>query len=134
MKSTTLLAPLAGILLFGVQNSTATCFGSWHSKWGQVGENSAIDFIYTACTQNGGMFTVDGEGKNLFFQVQNLNNGAGFDLADGDCVQRLTNEIRGCQQGGESSVSGWRFRLVVFFLLTHCGVLTSLGSAEPNGC
>ncbi|KAK9778465.1 putative Lipoprotein [Seiridium cardinale] len=44
--------------------------------------------------------------------VQNLNTGAGFDLADGDCTLRLHNEINGCDRGGQSDVSGWRFRQV----------------------
>ncbi|KAK5168794.1 uncharacterized protein LTR77_006103 [Saxophila tyrrhenica] len=128
MKPTTLLAPL-GLLLLHTQTITATCFPYTHSRWGQVGRNSAIDFINFACTQPGGMFTgyykprqtksmcpTDGEGKHLSFQVQNLNDHDGFDLKDEDCVTRLRNEILGCQEGGESSVSGWRFR------------------AEPNGC
>ncbi|KAF3001702.1 hypothetical protein E8E14_000313 [Neopestalotiopsis sp. 37M] len=43
--------------------------------------------------------------------VQNLNTGASFDLADADCTLRLQNEINGCDHGGESDISGWRFRV-----------------------
>ncbi|KAK3702370.1 hypothetical protein LTR37_014944 [Vermiconidia calcicola] len=55
----------------------------------------------------------DSYGRGDFFQVQNLNNNAGFELVDGDCVQRIQNEILGCRAGGESVVSGWRFRAQV---------------------
>ena len=61
------------------------------------------------------------------FEVQNQNNGQGFDLGDDDCVKRLYSEIDSCNWGGESSYSGWRFRWVVLFLffryLRGCSLL-----------
>ncbi|KAI0874931.1 hypothetical protein GGS24DRAFT_500273 [Hypoxylon argillaceum] len=49
--------------------------------------------------------------QRLDMLVQNLNTGAGFDLADADCTLRLQNEINGCDRGGQSDVSGWRFKV-----------------------
>jgi hypothetical protein len=42
--------------------------------------------------------------------VENLNNREGFDLGNDDCYNRLTDEIFACEHGGDSTISGWRFR------------------------
>jgi len=52
----------------------------------------------------------DGRDCRLEFTIKNENTGASFDLGDDDCATRLGNEIWGCSNGGESSVSGWHFR------------------------
>ncbi|KAI0390464.1 hypothetical protein F5Y17DRAFT_461726 [Xylariaceae sp. FL0594] len=58
----------------------------------------------TVCVQVTGTQKID-------MLVQNLNTGAGFDLGDADCTYRLQNEINGCDHGGQSDVSGWRFKV-----------------------
>lgn len=55
-----------------------------------------------ACVQHSGT-------QKFEFLVQNLNSRDGFDLGDGDCVWRLQNEVNGCEKGGSSDISGWRF-------------------------
>lgn len=121
MKTSTILVALSGVLSFGVSSVSAGCYGSGDS-WPNTEE--ARSFVQNACYNNGGMFTgwyaprqtksmcprSGGKSLGLLFEVQNLNTGAGFDLGDDDCYQRLTNEIFGCGNGGESTVSGWRFR------------------------
>lgn len=121
MKTSTILIALGGVLSFGVSSVSAGCYGSGDS-WPNTEE--ARSFVQNACYNNGGMFTgwyaprqtksmcprSGGKSLGLLFEVQNLNTGAGFDLGDDDCYQRLTNEIFGCGNGGESTVSGWRFR------------------------
>jgi hypothetical protein len=57
----------------------------------------------TVCVQSTGT-------QKLNMLVQNLNTGAGFDLGDTDCTYRLQNEVNSCDRGGQSDVSGWRFK------------------------
>jgi len=115
-----MLTAITGLLLFSLEGVSATCYGSG-DKW--ASKPQAIAWVSDACTKNGGMFTGwyrPGEAKRMclkdlnnrgaFFEVQNLNTNTGFDLADHDCVMRLSNEINGCDRGGESHVAGWRFR------------------------
>lgn len=45
----------------------------------------------------------------LVFEVQNQWDQT-LDLNNDDCYTRLKNEIYGCDRGGESTVSKWRFR------------------------
>lgn len=119
MKATKTLAALASILSFTAQGVMATCYGSGDT-WRNT--ETARSFVEHACYANGGMFTGnfnprqtksmcprDG-GLGYLFEVQNLNDHQGFDLGNDDCYNRLNNEIFGCSQGGQSTVSGWRFR------------------------
>jgi hypothetical protein len=59
----------------------------------------------------------DNRDCKLEFSIQNENYGASFDLGDDDCATKLGNEIWGCSNGGESSVSGWHFRYVGVYVL-----------------
>ncbi|KAK4631959.1 hypothetical protein CLAFUW4_02591 [Fulvia fulva] len=120
MKTTAMLSAAVGILALGVQNVAAGCYGG--ENW--PNQEEARSFVQNACYNNGGMFTgwyaarqtksmcprASSNNMGLLFEVQNLNSNTGFDLGDDDCYNRLTNEIFGCGQGGESTVSGWRFR------------------------
>lgn len=125
MKTTTILTTLAVVLGASIDSVAATCFGSgdvfqdkgnarWHvgrACRGYDGNQGAFQGTFApgeakyACVQ--GTNT-----QKYEITVQNLNTGAAFDLGDGDCVLRLENEINGCDRGGESTVSGWRFRYV----------------------
>ena len=121
MKTSTILAALGGVLSFGIQSVTATCYGSGDT-WPNTEE--ARSFVHDACYNQNGMFTggyAPSQTKSmcprsgprslgLVFEVQNLNSQTGFDLGDDDCYTRLTNEIFGCSMGGESRIAGWRFR------------------------
>lgn len=121
MKTSTILIALGGVLSFGVQSVSANCYGSGDS-WPSTEQARA--FVQDACYKQGGMFTGNfaprqtksmcprsgSKNLGLLFEVQNLNTNTGFDLGNDDCYQRLTNEIFGCGQGGESTVAGWRFR------------------------
>ncbi|KAI3391928.1 hypothetical protein diail_6630, partial [Diaporthe ilicicola] len=121
MKTSAILVALGGVLSLGVQSVAATCYGSGDS-WPNTEE--ARNFVHDACYNNGGMFTGNFAPRQtksmcprsatrslgLLFEVQNLNTNTGFDLGDDDCYNRLNNEIFGCGNGGESTVSGWRFR------------------------
>lgn len=121
MKTTTILTTLASVLALGVQTASATCYGSGDA-W--PNQEEARSFVQNACYNNGGMFTGSyaplqtkamcprsgGRQLGLLFEVQNLNTNTGFDLGDDDCYNRLTAEIFGCGNGGESVVAGWRFR------------------------
>lgn len=123
MKTTTVLSTVLAILGTGVTTALANCYGSgdvWQDRAnaryhveracnGYDGHAGAFQGVYapgeakSACVQGTGTQKYD-------FMVQNLNTGASFDLADADCVWRLENEINGCDRGGQSDVSGWRFR------------------------
>ena len=82
-----------------LQPATAKCYGSG-DNWNN--QAAAREWVRHACADQGGMFTgfydrlqskemcVEGN----FFQVKNENANESFDLADGDCIQRLYNEIR----------------------------------------
>ncbi|KAK6004632.1 hypothetical protein QM012_008494 [Aureobasidium pullulans] len=119
MKTTTILTTFTGLVAFGTQTATAKCFGSgqfWPNK------EEARSFIHDACYKANGMFTGNYDPRQLKamcprsgnmgleFVVQNLNTNTGFDLGDDDCYNRLSNEIFGCDHGGESTISGWFFR------------------------
>ncbi|KAH0039401.1 hypothetical protein KCU78_g1307, partial [Aureobasidium melanogenum] len=124
MKATTILTTLATVLGANIDGVAATCLGSgdvfqdkgnarWHvgrACRGYDGNQGAFQGTFApgeakyACVQ--GTNT-----QKYEITVQNLNTGAAFDLGDGDCVLRLENEINGCDRGGESTVSGWRFRV-----------------------
>ncbi|RYP45938.1 hypothetical protein DL768_007783 [Monosporascus sp. mg162] len=123
MKTTTVLATLFTLLGAGIDSVSAGCFGDgeiWQDKgaarWhveracrGYDGNQGAFQGSFapgqakSACVQHSGT-------QKFEFFVQNLNPGASFDLADADCVWRLQNEINGCDRGGQSDISGWRFR------------------------
>ncbi|KAG7407257.1 hypothetical protein LZL87_011166 [Fusarium oxysporum] len=45
----------------------------------------------------------------LVFEVENQWDQT-LDLDNNDCYTRLKNEIYGCDHGGESTISKWRFR------------------------
>jgi hypothetical protein len=115
-----MITAITGLILLSVDGVTAGCYNGGE-LW--ASQPQAIAWVSDACTKNGGMFTgwyAPGQAKrmclkdignrNCFFEVQNLNTATGFDLADSDCVMRLSNEINGCNHGGESTVAGWRFR------------------------
>ncbi|KAG9663985.1 hypothetical protein KCV03_g10276, partial [Aureobasidium melanogenum] len=124
MKTTTILTTLAVILGANIEGVVADCFGGGdvfqdkgNAKWhvgracrGYDGNQGAFQGTFApgeakyACVQ--GTNT-----QKYEITVQNLNTGAAFDLGDGDCVLRLENEINGCDRGGESTVSDWRFRV-----------------------
>ncbi|KAK6223895.1 hypothetical protein LQW54_000039 [Pestalotiopsis sp. IQ-011] len=119
MKSATLITSLGAILALGTQAAMATCYGSgpeWPDK------SQALGFIRDACSKTNGMFTggfnplqtkwmcPHSKDIGLLFEIQNLNNVGTYNLDDNECITRLSNEINGCSHGGESSISGWRFR------------------------
>lgn len=119
MKTSAILTALGGVLAFSAQGVLATCYGSgdhWPNK------DTAAKFAYDACYNSNGMFSgqfTPGQTKSmcprdsglgLLFEVQNLWAGQYLDLNNDDCYTRLKNEIYGCNQGGESTVSNWRFR------------------------
>ncbi|KAF2208057.1 hypothetical protein CERZMDRAFT_91650 [Cercospora zeae-maydis SCOH1-5] len=117
MKTTSILAMLGSML--SLQGVSADCYGSG-DRWPNTEEARA--FVWDACHADGGMFTgyfaarqtksmcPRSGGKGLLFEVQNMNTNTGFDLGNDDCYNRLSNEIFGCVWGGQSEVSGWRFR------------------------
>lgn len=47
--------------------------------------------------------------KKFEFWVKNTANSALY-LGHDDCVLRLSNEINGCSNGGQSTTSGWNFK------------------------
>jgi hypothetical protein len=47
--------------------------------------------------------------KKFEFWVQNTPSNSAS-LGHGDCVLRLSNEINGCQNGGDTTTAGWNFR------------------------
>lgn len=73
------------------------------------------------------------------FVVQNLNLNQAFDIADDDCVQRLHNEIYGCDFGGITVNADWRFMYVLCLRAPSCRVdslryvlILMFYSADPN--
>ncbi|KAG4273696.1 hypothetical protein FPRO04_09563 [Fusarium proliferatum] len=98
MKTYTILTALGSILAFNTQA-----------------------FVWDACYGSQGMFSGQfrpGQTKSmcprsvqvgLVFEVQNQWDQT-LDLNNDDCYTRLKNEIYGCDRGGESTVSKWRFR------------------------
>lgn len=123
MKTTTILASLAVVLGTSIDSVAANCFGSGDVFQDKGNARWHVGRAYRGYDGNQGAFQgvfAPGEAKYACVQgtntqkyeitVQNLNTGAAFDLGDGDCVLRLENEINGCDRGGESTVSGWRFR------------------------
>ncbi|KAI9051866.1 hypothetical protein LZ554_004123 [Drepanopeziza brunnea f. sp. 'monogermtubi'] len=115
MKLTTALVSLTS--LFSL--ASAGCYGSGDS-WPNT--EQARGFVYDACHKSGGMFTGYYQARQLksmcpqsgrlglLFIVENLNQGAGFDLGDTDCEVQLNKLIFECSRGGDSVVAGWHFR------------------------
>lgn len=123
MKTTIAVATILTLLGVGIDSVSAGCYTSgetwqdtgaarYHAERacrGYDGKQGAFQGVFRAgeakraCIQHSGT-------QKFEFMVQNLNNGASFDLGDADCVLRLQNEINGCARGGQSDVSGWRFR------------------------
>lgn len=129
MKTTTILATLATFLSVGITSVSATCYQSGVSF---ADENDARRNIVRACNgwddgsgHHVGVFQhsfgpgadqavcVNGpSGSNQHYDmlVENLNEQATLNLAAADCTLRLENEVNGCHKGGQTDVSGWRFR------------------------
>ena len=82
----------------------------------QVQANNALD---GACNDLSGGFS-GGQSKykcinagtaNKKFEFWVTNTaGNSLSLNKGDCVLRLSNEINGCGNGGDSTTAGWNFR------------------------
>ena len=122
MKTTTALATVFAFLGLGINSVSAGCY-SGGAEWRN--RDAARFHVERACRgydgKQGAMQGVFGPGQSksfcitdsdqrLDFTIQNLNNGASFDLNDEDCVHGLEDEINACLNGGESIKSGWRFR------------------------
>ncbi|CVK96087.1 hypothetical protein LB506_009116 [Fusarium annulatum] len=118
MKTYTILTALGSILAFNTQAVNAGCYSGgdpWPNK------DQAAQFVWDACYGSQGMFSGQfrpGQTKSmcprsgqvgLVFEVQNQWDQT-LDLNNDDCYTRLKNEIYGCDRGGESTVSKWRFR------------------------
>ncbi|KAI1874283.1 uncharacterized protein JN550_002862 [Neoarthrinium moseri] len=116
MQITTLTS--ASLLLFSTLiGVSATCHRSgttWSNK------DKAVGHIEAAC--RGGVFTGTfapnqrkylciraAENVKWEFSVTNQNSRDSFDLQDQHCIDGLSNEVRGCDQGGVTSVSGWEY-------------------------
>ncbi|RYC78478.1 hypothetical protein BFJ63_vAg18647 [Fusarium oxysporum f. sp. narcissi] len=116
-----IFATLISVLVFlgtGPAQVSATCHRSgihWSSK------DKAVGHIEAAC--RGGVFTGTfapkqrkylcikaGENVKWEFSITNQNDHASFDLQDQHCINGLSNEVRGCDQGGVNSVAGWEYR------------------------
>ncbi|KAH7259445.1 uncharacterized protein BKA55DRAFT_687743 [Fusarium redolens] len=118
MKTTAILTAVASMLTFSVQTADAKCYGSG-DRWPD--KDQAARFVWDACYGSQGMFYgqfTAGQTRwmcprignvGLLFEVQNNWNEI-VDLGNDDCYTRLKNEIYGCDRGGESTVSKWRFR------------------------
>ncbi|KAK3956155.1 hypothetical protein QBC32DRAFT_331562 [Pseudoneurospora amorphoporcata] len=119
MKTQSILIAL-GSMLLAVQDVSAGCYTSG-DKW--PNKEEARRFVIDACNNQGGMFTGTyskgqtkamcprSNGLGLLFEVQNLTPNEGqSDLNNAECTVRLENEINGCDRGGQSTISGWRFR------------------------
>ncbi|KAM0190112.1 hypothetical protein ACHAPA_010922 [Fusarium lateritium] len=105
---------------------SAKCYGeglngdiNWGGRDGQAAARTATEY---ACRDNNGNFKGHfnpgeekvycvpfGSSTSFVFKVKNLNTNQGFDLNDDDCALRLQNEINGCNEGGQSTFSGWWF-------------------------
>jgi len=121
MQPPSTLTTLSTLLFLTTAN--ATCYGFGHN-WSN--RDQAIGFVLDACTMNNGMFTGtfkpgqtksmcprDSTGLNLLFEVQYVgSSSSNLDLSNVECSLRLANDIRGCGKGGQSTVNGWRYRLV----------------------
>ncbi|KAF4340776.1 septin [Fusarium beomiforme] len=119
MKASTILTALGGMLAFNAQAVNADCYGSgdpWPNK------DQAAQFVWDACYKPDGMFAGQFSPRKtksmcprigsvgLLFEVENQWDGQTLDLNNDDCYTRLKNEIYGCDRGGESTKSKWRFR------------------------
>lgn len=116
MKSLTFITSLGAILAFGIQSASAACY-KLGPEWPE--RSQALTFIREACNSPNGTFAgkfVPLETKSMcqgsgwLFEVQNLNTVGTYDLDNSECVMRLSNEIIGCDFGGESTIASWRFR------------------------
>lgn len=124
---TNTLATLVTFLSVGISSVSAGCYGddALSVKWYW---REDIDFVLNqACHGSNGFFAgtfgpgqtkrfcreqslgKDGYQRN-FFEITNLNGGASFDLGNTDCYNRMHDEVWGCGAGGESTISGWKFR------------------------
>ncbi|CAD0090247.1 unnamed protein product [Aureobasidium mustum] len=122
MKTTTILATLAVVLGASIDGVTATCFRSgdifqdkgnarWHVERACKGYDNQQGFFQGTFAAGESKYTcVQGSTTQKYdITVRNENTNAAIDLNDDDCVLRLHNEINGCDHGGDSTVSGWRF-------------------------
>lgn len=113
MQPATLLAILASV----IATAEAGCYGGG-ATWApdQVQANNILGDVCNSASGNfGGGETkyqcrnAGTANKKLEFWVTNTVGNALW-LGHGDCVLRLSNEINGCQHGGDSTISGWGFR------------------------
>ncbi|KAF5011319.1 hypothetical protein FDECE_2569 [Fusarium decemcellulare] len=117
MQISTTFASLILLLGSSLTEVSARCHQSglhWSSK------DKAVGHIEAAC--RGGVFTgtfapkqrkylciKGGENVKWEFAITNQNTHDSFDLNDQHCIDGLSNEVRGCDQGGVNSVAGWEY-------------------------
>ncbi|CCT74628.1 uncharacterized protein FFB20_12095 [Fusarium fujikuroi] len=108
------LVVLSTFALTGVSGKCFTSSINWSNK------DKAVGHVEAAC--RGGVFTgvfKPGQRKYLCvrvadnlkweFAITNQDTRDSFDLQDEHGIGGLSNEVRGCDKGGVSSVSGWEF-------------------------
>jgi hypothetical protein len=109
MKITAILPALGGMLASKIQGLNAQLDTHECYAWNRSSVESRIDVVNMArdaCYNNGRIFTgfyQPRQPKSMcprtrtgvpnLYQVQNLNSGAGFDLGNDDCFDRLANAI-----------------------------------------
>ena len=113
MQLSTLFAILAPV----ISTAQAGCY-SGDDTWApdQVQANNALGDL---CNSLSGSFSggqskyqcldAGSANKKLEFWVTNTA-GNSLSLNHDDCVLRLSNEINGCEHGGDTTTAGWDFR------------------------
>lgn len=118
------LSTLFAIIAPAFVTVQAGCYSDRPPKWDSVpdGINVANQLVDSICNSAGvsGSFSSTGETKyhclntgwdriKFEFWVEWKGQG-GTELDDGECKQRLKNEINGCQGGGQTTTAEWHFR------------------------
>jgi hypothetical protein len=118
------LSTLLVILAPAIVTVQATCYKSGDT-WApdQVQANNDLNGI---CNDISGNFNAGqvkyacrnagSANKKLEFWIKNKGAGSGSTSHD-ECVLRLSNEINGCRQGGDSDIGSFNYRYVLRFPL-----------------
>jgi hypothetical protein len=111
------------VILASVTGTTANCYSSGQTWIDDCNKNALKGAVRDLCNNGvlSGWFNSRGTTKTACanspcngirgdFSVAWMGGGGGHTLAASDCIYRLTNEIDGCDRGGESTISDWYFK------------------------
>jgi hypothetical protein len=111
------------VILASVSGTMAGCYSGGQTWIDDCNKNSLKGAITDLCNNGvlSGWFNSRGTTKTACansrcngirgeFSVAWMGGGGGHTLAASDCISRLSDEVNGCDHGGESTISDWFFK------------------------